>query len=56
MAEIQTPLVKLDRDGEEVWQIDERHTLKDILRFVLAQTGGDRDEFLFLAAEVSRGA
>lgn len=56
MPEIKTPItpwVYSEEDGDcDGFLIEEKHTLKDILRHVLSEVGGDKDEFLYLATEV----
>ena len=53
MPEIKTTLTVFhsDDDGGEYWLIEPKHTLRDILRHVLNETG-DKDEFLYLATEL----
>ena len=50
MPEIKTTLTVFDNDDDddEYWLIEPKHTLRDILRHVLNETG-DKDEFLYLA-------
>lgn len=49
--EIQTPLtLSLDYDGNEVYKIENHHTIKDILRHIVAEIG--REEMLYFAEQV----
>ncbi len=56
MPEIKTPLTpwEYSEEGGDYpgFLIEEKHTLKDILRHVLSEVSGDKDEFLYLATEV----
>ncbi len=52
MSDIKKELsLSFDGDGNSVWTIEADHTLLDIFRFLLKETG-DKDEFRFLAQMV----